>query len=322
MDPTPIPEAEKIKFKEPFIERYSHLTDWEQFRKYSLSFLRKAVRVNTLKISIEDCVKRLGAKGWKLTPIPWCREGFWIEHAERRDVGNLLEHHLGYIYVQEAASMIPPLVLDPQPHEAVLDMAASPGSKTTQLAAMMQNTGIIVANDYKADRLAALGMNVQRIGAINVIITEMRGEGIRGLQFDRILLDAPCSGTGTICKSLKTIDIWNPLMVRRLQKQQQRLLESAWKLLKPGGVLVYSTCTMEPEEDEAVVDFLLKRNSDAVIEAITGAELPGLKRSAPVLAFEGERYADAIRDCLRIWPQDNGTEGFFVARLRKNAGTE
>src|SRR3990167_7415714 len=127
MEPTPLPGAANVKWKEAFIRRYSALTDWESFRKCSLSFLRKAIRVNTLKISIEDCVKRLGAKGWKLTPIPWCSTGFWIRHAERRDVGNLLEHHLGYFYVQEAASMIPPLVLDPQPHEAVLDMAASPG---------------------------------------------------------------------------------------------------------------------------------------------------------------------------------------------------
>lgn len=319
MELTPFPDAAKLKFKDHFIKRYASLTDWDAFKAYSLSFLRKAIRVNTLKIPIEACVQRLEAKGWRLTPIPWCSAGFWIENPERRDVGNLLEHHLGYFYVQEAASMIPPLVLDPQPHETILDMAASPGSKTTQLAAMMQNTGVIVANDYKADRLAALGMNVQRVGAMNVIITEMRGEGIRGLQFDRILLDAPCSGTGTICKSPKTIDIWNPLMVRRLQKQQQRLIGSAWKLLKPDGTLVYSTCTMEPEEDEAVIDFLLKQHDDALVDPIKDAELPGLKRSAPVMEFEGERYDGAIRGCLRIWPQDNGTEGFFVARIKKKS---
>jgi tRNA (cytosine49-C5)-methyltransferase len=316
--PTPLPDAPKIKFKQPFIERYQQLTDWDQFKTYSLSFLRKAIRINTLKTTIKDCKQRLEKKNWQLMQIPWCKEGFWIENPTRRDVGNLIEHHLGYIYVQEAASMIPSIVLNPKPHEAILDMAASPGSKTTQMAAMMNNTGILVANDYKTDRLAALGMNIQRIGASNTIMSLMMGQNIRNIQFDRILLDAPCSGTGTICKSLKTVDMWNPRMIERLQKQQKLLIQNAWKLLKPSGTLVYSTCTMEPEEDEAVIDFLIKNNQDATIDKIKDTELPGLKRSQPIMNFNKEQYDKSISNCLRIWPQDNHTEGFFIARLRKS----
>src|SRR3989344_6228088 len=317
MLPKPIPDAGKYVFKDEFVKRYSKLTDWDEFKKNSLSFLRKAIRINTLKTTIPKCKASLEKKGWKLTKIPWCTEGFWIEHADRRDVGNLWEHHMGYFYVQEAASMIPPLVLQPQGDEAILDMAASPGSKTPQIASMMDNPGVLVANDYKADRLAALGMNVQRVGATNIIITLTHGQRLKNVQFDRILLDAPCSGTGTISKSLKTIQMWNPTMVQRLQKQQLQLIEQAWSLLKADGTLVYSTCTLEPEEDEAVISTFLKNHDDAVIESIKESELSGLKRSSAVTQFEGEDYHPDVKHCLRIWQQDNYTEGFFVARLRK-----
>ena len=111
---------------------------------------------------IEELKKRLEDK-WKLEQIPWCEEGFWIEHhkKERRDIGNLPEHSLGYFYIQEAASMIPPLVLDPKPNDVVLDIAASPGSKTTQIAQYMQNKGILIANDYTIDRMKPLSINLR-----------------------------------------------------------------------------------------------------------------------------------------------------------------
>lgn len=303
-----------IEFKLKFIERYSQLTDWEAFKKISLTFLRRSIRVNTLKISVEDLKKRL-EKNWKLEQVPWCREGFWIEHAQkgRRDIGNLPEHSLGYIYVQEAASMIPPIVLDPKPGELVLDMCASPGSKTTQIAAIMKNKGLIIANDYQGLRLKPLGINLQRAGTTNALVTLSQGQGFKGMKFDRILVDAPCSGTGTIRKSFKTLLIWNPVMVNRLAGTQKQLIETAFRNLKDGGTLVYSTCTLEPEEDEGVIDFLLRKYDTASLEDI---KLP-IKRSPAILEFEGQSYNPEIRKCLRIWPQDNDTEGFFVAKIKK-----
>src|SRR3989344_1133872 len=119
---TPV-DWNKVEFKPAFIERYKELTDWETFRKYSLTYLRKAIRVNTLKITIPEIKKRLSTN-WELTPVPWCKEGFWIS-GKRRDLGNLPEHILGYIYIQDPASMIPPIVLDPQPGELVLDICAA-----------------------------------------------------------------------------------------------------------------------------------------------------------------------------------------------------
>lgn len=313
--PKTIPKSEQLEFKEEFIKRYSQLTDFKEFKKYSLSFLRRSIRVNTLKTTIPEIKKRL--KEWKLKPIPWCKQGFWVEREDRRDVGNLIEHHLGYIFVQEAASMIPPLVLKPKAGEIILDLCASPGSKTTQIAQYMKNQGLLIANDYKGLRMVPLNMNIQRLGITNTITTLIPGQYYKDLQFDRILVDAPCSGTGTIRKSLKTLTIWNPNMVKRLCGQQKQLLETAFRMLKPGGTLVYSTCTLEPEEDEGVIDFLIKKYPNVKVDEIKKEELPGLKRSKPVLEFNGKKYSKEVEKCLRIWPQDNDTEGFFVTRIKK-----
>ena len=316
MQSKPFNNTAEITFKPKFIERYSKLTNWEEFKQCSLSFLKRSIRVNTLKMSVKELKDRL-ENSWDLKQIPWCKEGFWIEHTkkERRDIGNLMEHSLGYFYTQEAASMIPPIVLEPKPHEIVLDIAASPGSKTTQIAQYMQNKGILIANDYTIERMKPLSINLQRCGVTNTIITLMEGQWFKksGIEFDRILVDAPCSGTGTIRKSLKTIGIWNPDMIRRLSVTQKQLIETGFNLLKENRTLVYSTCSLEPEEDEAVVDFLLRKYENAKIEDIK----LNLKKSNAILEFDGYQYNEDIKKCLRIWPQDNDTEGFFVARIRK-----
>ncbi len=311
----PFADKEKYKFKDKFVERYSKLTDWDVFSDCCLSFLRKSIRVNTLKIDVDSLVRRL-SKDWNLEPVLWCKEGFFIEHkGGRLDVGNTMEHALGYYYVQEAASMIPPIVLDPQPGDVVLDMAAAPGSKTSQMAQYMENKGLIVANDVKGQRLAALGLNLQRVGAFNNVVTLMQGQNFSrsDILFDRVLLDAPCSGTGTIRKSPKTITMWNPDMVKRLSRMQKKLIMTAWDVLKPGGTLVYSTCSLEPEENEGTVSFLLENAPDARMLEI---DLP-IKRTDPVLEFDGKKFHPEVHNCLRLWPQDNDTEGFFVAGIRK-----
>jgi len=308
--------GKEVEFKPRFIERYSKLTNWEEFRKVSLSFLRRSIRVNTLKITIKELKERI-EKNWNLEQIPWCKEGFWIEHSkkERRDVGNLIEHSLGYFYLQEAASMIPPIILGPSPSNIVLDIAASPGSKTTQIAQYMQNKGILIANDYTYERMKPLSINLQRCGVANSIITLMEGQWFKksGIEFDKVLVDAPCSGTGTIRKSLKTIGIWNPDMIKRLSITQKQLIETGFNLLKENGTLVYSTCSLEPEENEEVVDFLINKYENAKLEEINLK----LKRSPSILEFENKKYNEEIKKCLRIWPQDNDTEGFFVARIKK-----
>lgn len=304
------PNALNIEFKPKFIERYEKLTDFEAFKKVSLSYVRKAIRVNTLKTQVNNVIPNL--KDWQIKQVPWCKEGFWIK-SERFDLGNLYEHALGYIYVQEASSMIPPVVLDPQPGEFVLDMAAAPGSKTSQIAQYMKNEGLLIANDVNAKRLKILGANLQRMGVTNTVVTQLLSFRKKEVEFDRILVDGPCSGTGTIMKSLKTINMWNPGGIKKMSGIQKQLLETGFLKLKEGGTLIYSTCTMEPEENEAVVDSLLKKYDNTTIEKID----LNINRSKPILEFENNTYDKRINNCLRIWPQDNNTEGFFVAKIKK-----
>jgi len=308
-----IPNTENIEIKDAFEARYKELLGdrYEEFINYSLSFSRRSIRTNTLKISVNEIKERL-KENWTLTQVPWCREGFWIK-GERRDIGNLKEHLLGYFYVQESASMIPPIVLEPKENETVLDMCAAPGSKTTQIGMYMKNTGVLIANDYKGMRIKPLGINIQKAGLTNVIITLMEGQRFRGMEFDRILVDAPCSGTGTIRKSLKTLMMWNPNMIKRLAGTQKSLIETAFMNLKAGGTMVYSTCSLEPEENEGVVSSLLSKYDNAKIQDI---DLE-IKRSSPVLEFKGKEYNKEVKKALRIWPQDNNTEGFFVAKIKK-----
>ena len=317
-----------VEVKKRFEDHYRELLgdDYDKFMNYSLSYIRKCIRVNTLKANVEDIKKRLSDR-WQLEPIPWCPEGFWITYKEgkRFDIGNLIEHHLGYVYVQEAASMIPPVVLDPQPDETVLDMCAAPGSKTTQIAMYMKNSGMLVANDVSGSRLKALGMNMQRCGVRNSVISLMQEHRFKRLceshpefRFDRILVDAPCSGTGTIRKSLKTILMWNPLGITKLSKIQKTLIEIAFNMLRPDGVMVYSTCTIEPEENEAVVSYLLDKYPNAELEYIDDKKL-GIKRTPAITQFQDLKINPKVEKCLRIHPYDNDTEGFFVSRIRKVA---
>lgn len=297
-----------MEYKQSFEKRYSELTNLKELKESFSSPIKKSIRINTLKISVSEFKKRIE----NLKQVPWCSSGFYIER-KKIAVGNLKEHFLGYFYVQEAASMIPAQILAPRNNELVLDMSAAPGSKTTQLAAIMENKGAIIANDIKWDRVKALSMNLQRCGISNAMITIYRGENFPEIKFDRILLDAPCSGTGTIKKSPNTVNIYNQGMIKKLGYQQRKLILKAYSLLKEKGTLVYSTCSLEPEENEEVINFLLEK-TNAKLEKTS---LENLKSSPVILEFENKKYNPEIKRCLRIWPQDNNTEGFFIAKIRK-----
>lgn len=322
--PKKMPNPPLEKLKPVFIERYKELLGdrYDEFMDYSFSYLRKSIRVNTLKCSVEELKSRLSDR-WNLVDVPWCPEGLWIsfkgddEQEERFDIGNIPEHALGYFYVQESASMIPPVVLQAAPGHLVLDMCAAPGSKTSQIAAHMQNEGLLIANDMQGSRLPALGINLQRIGAKNTMVTKMAGQrfGKRGIIFDRILIDAPCSGTGTIRKSMKVLEMWSPKLVSRIAHEQKKLIQAAFDALAVGGEMVYSTCTQEPEENEGVVSWFLGKNETAELLDI---ELD-IIRSPAVTSFQGFEYDPRVAKCLRIYPQDNDSEGFFVAKIRKKA---
>ncbi|WP_202319484.1 NOL1/NOP2/sun family putative RNA methylase [Archaeoglobus neptunius] len=290
-------------------ERLMMIDPSDEFIQYMLKPLRSSVRVNTLKADAE--VVKENMKEVITGDVPWCREGFFVSID---DFSAVPEHQLGIIFSQEASSMIPPVVMSPEPGMDVLDIAASPGAKTTQIAQYMENKGCIVANDVKYQRINILISNLQKCGVLIAKVTEKDGRyfGRFRNRFDAVLVDAPCSNMGMIRKNYKNIRLWRLKDCYSLSKLQKELLLAAYRSVKPGGVVVYSTCTLEPIENEEVVHYLLK-NTDAEIENI---KIPA-QRTRPFLRFDGKEYLEEVRRCLRIHPQDNDTEGFFVAKLRK-----
>lgn len=299
-----------LEMNKAFYERYSELDNSEEFWNLMLAPLKQSIRINTLKAPLEYIKERLEER-YKLEPIPWVKEGFFIN---TREFGDMIEYSLGLVFPQEASSMIPPVVLDPQPEELVLDMAAAPGAKTTQIAQYMENEGCIIANDMKKWRVNVLIANLNRFGVLNTRVTVKDGAYFGRFEntFDKILLDAPCSSVGMVRKSFKFLSSWSMKKVITYSNIQKKLIMAAYKALKPRGVLVYSTCTIDPLENEGVVDYLLHK-TDAKIEKI---DLP-LHPTPPVLEFDGKEYSEEVRKCLRLHPQDNNTEAFFVAKIRK-----
>ncbi len=298
-----------------FRARYSKIIGEENkvFLKYCRKPLRKSIRINTLKVNDPDAlVNNLKDQGWNLEPVPWYKYGYWVGSSEP---GKSLEYFLGYIYPQEAASMIPPLVLKPERGDYILDMAASPGSKTTQIAQIMENKGAIVANEKDMIRIKPLRYNIETMGVLNTIVTRMDGVWFKNIRerFDKVLLDAPCSSEGVIRKSWNVLSRWNINSIQSLSTLQKGLISAAIQTMKRDGVLVYSTCTLAPEENEEVIDFAL-REFDVEIEDIS---LRGLKSRHGLTEWEGRKFDKDVKKALRIWPQDNDTEAFFVARLRK-----
>lgn len=303
-------------FPKAFVERYSQfIPDFDAFLDAMQRPLRRTFRVNTLKATRGQVMELMA--GLNPEPLPWFDLGFSLAQGE--GLGKRIEHFIGLIYVQEAASMAPPLVLQPQPGERVLDIAAAPGSKTTEMAAMMQNTGIVISNDPSPTRVRGLIGNVDRAGCLNVAVCRMDGlalgKAVAGT-CDRVLVDAPCSSEGTIRKSAQALDRWSVAAIRRFPSIQRRLIVAGYLALRPGGVMVYSTCTVAPEENESVVAHLLARHPEAEVYA---AELPGLLMRPGLSEWGRESFPDAVDRCRRILPQDNDTEPFFLALIRRPA---
>ena len=315
----------KINPKPEFLEKMKKLLSQADFEKYERIIqepLLNSIRCNTLKISPEELKKRLEKKGWKISQ-PWKEypEVMIVENElQPGELGRSIEHLLGYYYIQELASMLSIIALVSKQNELILDLCASPGSKTTQMASQMKNTGTIIANDVNIKRIQILASNLERCGVTNTIIT--RDDGIRlcekfklqDLKFDKILLDAPCSGEGTMRSSPKTCLMWNQNTIKSLSKLQKKLFKNAFEILKPNGEIVYSTCTHAPEENEEVIDFALKEFKDEIkIEKIN---LP-VKCREGIVEWNGNKYDEKVKFCARIYPQDNNTEGFFIAKFKR-----
>lgn len=292
-------------------ERYREIIpDFEGF----LAALSKpplpSIRVNTLKIGIEPFQALMATRGYRLEPVPGIEEAFLFHDVEAP--GSTIEYFLGYYHIQGLTSMLPPRILNPQPGERILDLCAAPGGKTTHLAQLMHGKGLIVANDVKPDRLGILRSHIDRLGATCILTCMYQGQCFpTKMKFDRVLLDPPCSAEGTYRRNGTPLTE-DPKVIPRLARLQRMLLRRALETLLPGGILVYSTCTYAPEENEMVLDEILREGWGELLEiSIPFPHSPGLS------SWQGNLLHPDLKKTIRIYPHQVNAGGFFIARLRK-----
>jgi NOL1/NOP2/sun family putative RNA methylase len=287
------------------------------------------LRVNTLKLSADEFQK--------ISPFPlgdkvaWCHSAFTLPSAPSpvgapqecfvKEPGKHPYHLAGLYYLQDPSAMSAAELLGPRPGERVLDLAAAPGGKTTQLASLMQGQGLLVANEIKTKRLNHLVVNVERWGAANVVVTNETPERMAdhfGAFFDRVLVDAPCSGEGMFRKDMGARLDWSEEMVAGCAVRQTNILRVAAHLVRPSGHLLYSTCTFAPEEDEAVVARFLQENPDFEVEALP--QLPGFMPGRPEWVGEkttSKKQNDELRGAVRLFPHRLTGEGHFACLLQR-----
>jgi len=291
---------------EPIVE------DYEAFLSACERPLPSVVRVNTIKATVERAKQGLAEAGIELDPVEWHPRLFRLPTDQP---GANWPYSHGWIHGQEEVSAIPATVLDPEPGERVWDATAAPGSKTTQLAALMEDRGLLVATDSNLGRLSALRSNTERLGVTNVAVTneDARNHSLKpfgGEPYDKVLVDVPCSCEGTIRKNPDTLEEWSLGHVTGIADVQKAILERAIQTTREGGTVVYSTCTFAPEENEAVLDYALESEDCRLVEF----ELPLTYRDG-VTEWEDEVFDPQVERAKRIYPHHNDTGGFFVAKL-------
>jgi len=267
---------------------------------------RQAIRANALRTSRREVARRLAARGIRTEEIPWLRDGLYVTEGGP-SAGATIEYLLGLYSVQEAAAQFPVEVLAPCMREAVLDMCAAPGGKTAQIAAWMGNIGAVVATDVSRRRLYALENNLERCGVECCVAYHADAAALDtgGATFDRVLLDAPCSGNYVTDRTwFRRRDLAD---IEVNAGRQRALLSKAVRMLRPGGTLVYTTCSLEPEENELNVGWLIE-NHPVELEEVEGPGSPG------ITDVFGAKLRPEVARCRRFWPDETGTQGFFIAK--------
>ena len=311
--------AKKYNILDYMVERYfEFLKDNTEEFLISCSFpLKKAIRCNTLKV--RDCntlIEGLSEKGFKLKEVNWMPYFYWVESQPRNpSLGSTLEYLSGFYYIQSPVSGVPVIELQPQESDKVLDMAAAPGGKTSFISQLMGNKGLVLAVERSRERIKSLLSNLSRLGVSNVVLLRQdvtRLGNVYENYFDKILLDAPCSGEGLIPEdpSRRTKTTLEDL--RWFFEKQIFLIDLAYKMLKPGGTLVYSTCSIAPEENELVVNYLVENYEAKILPATRQyPALPGLT------SYRNHTLSEELSKCLRFYPHVSGTEGFFACKIAK-----
>lgn len=296
------------------VEFHAFMASYESPRAFGL-------RINPLKLTIAEW-RELSFLRESDKPIPWTNEGFYYSEEERP--GKHPYYHAGMYYIQEPSAMLPAELLDVRPGHRVLDLCAAPGGKTTQLAGKLAGEGVLVTNDNAAERTKALAKNVELAGIRNAIVLNEEPSRIADAfpwWFDRILVDAPCSGEGMFRKDDSMIGDWERHSVQKCSAMQRDILKHAAAMLAPGGLLLYSTCTFSPEENEIQIAAFLAEHADFVIEPIEIAN--GLSSGRPdwvdseTADLAGEAIVSSLAGAARLWPHLVDGEGHFVALLRK-----
>jgi len=269
-----------------------------------------AIRCNFLRVNCMRLKRRLETRGFVLHPVLWCPHAYEVLRKPY-SLSSTPEHLDGWFYIQDAASTLPPLVLDPKPFERVADLAAAPGGKSTHLAQLMGNSGELYLFERRADRAKALMSNLERMEILNAkLVLGDAYDAPKHGPFDKILLDAPCTGEGVIARDPSRKRSRLPRDLALMHRVQVALLDRAIESLKKGGEVVYSTCSIAPEENELVIDAILKKRSDVEVVDSGAAGSPGVTR------YLGWEFPFAGK-CRRLWPHIHRSEGFFVCKLRR-----
>ena len=293
-------------------ERYRQIIpDYEGFLESLRNPLPVYIRVNTLKVATDLARRDMEKRGYALEPVEEIKEAFLLRGPETP--GSTLEFFLGYYHIQGLTSMLAARALDPQPGEMILDLCAAPGGKATYLAQLIQNRGLVVANDTKIERIRILRSHIDRLGATSLLVSRYDGQSFpTRIMFDRVLLDPPCSAEGTYRVGRYSRLNADPDVVRRLGGLQRKLLRRALDILRPGGTLVYSTCTYAPEENEEIInDIILSGEAELLPVHISFPHSSGLT-SWGKKTF----HADLIK-AVRFYPNQVDSMGFFIAKLHK-----
>lgn len=305
---------EKVYLPTEFIEKYKTLLgeeDAHAFFESCKTRLTKSLIINTLKTKDISFLKE---QKIDLDKVKYLDNAYFIKSIVS-GLGNTIEQNIGLFQMQEISSMLPAFVLDPKETDIVLDMTAAPGNKTGILCQIMNNKGLIIANDIDKARLKTLKFTIKRLGVINTIITCRDGTKLNfNYKFDKVLLDAPCSCEGMVRKKPDSLKSWSYREVNSKSELQKKLIANAFSLLKKGGILVYSTCTLSPEENEEVVDYLLKKEKTSSIQEII---IPGLNYDFGLTKYKHKSFDDSLKKALRIWPHKSDIEGFFICKIRK-----
>lgn len=295
------------------MERYKEIIpDFDAFMATLEKPQPVTIRVNRLKATPEQVADALKKRGFDIKPTALSE---WILQVEGEgSVAKTLEHWLGWFYIQEASAATAVMALEPHPGECILDLCASPGGKTTQMAELMNNMGLIVANDTTPKRLRALLANLSRLGVVNTIVTQWDGRNYPdlGIVFDKALVDAPCSSEGKAREEPELRQGADINFVRSISSTQKGLLRRALELVKPGGIVVYATCTFAPEENEAVVAYALQK----VPCELLPINLP-VPHSPGLIEWQGRVFGEEMKKCVRIYPHHIDSGGMFLAKLRK-----